>query len=377
MEITYKNINYIKEDYNYPQVKPAWEKNSIEKISAKEKVIFPVDVEPAVEDFVLKFRNSTNNTILVNADTKDSIDSIKGKVFNIINVNRINDLSNINEFFESVNKKLVKEGVFVGCVETIKQKKEKIFNKLPSVIAYPYYFSDFIFKRVCPKVFPTKKIYNFITKGKDSSISLSETLGRLILSGFEILGYEEINGVTYFAAKRTRLPRYQENPSYGFIIKLKRVGINGNIINVYKLRTMHPYSEYLQEYIFKNNRLKEGGKFNKDFRITAWGKILRKLHLDELPMIINFLRGELKLVGVRPLSLQYYNLYEEDIRNRRIKYKPGLFPPFFADLPKTFSEIMDSERKYLDKYETNPIKTDLIYLLKILYNINIKLVLGD
>lgn len=377
MDITYKDSRYIKENFVYPNLKPVRRKISVDKLSIIEKFIFPVDIEPAAENFILKYKNRINNTLLFKTDKKENIDSIKGRVYNIINAKRINDISYINKFFESINKKLVKEGVFIGCVETIKQRKEKIFKKYPAAVACTLYLFSFIFKRVCPKIFPTKKLYNIITKGKIRNISLAETLGRLVLNGFEILGYEEINGVTYFAAKRIRLPRYEDNPSLGLIIRLRRVGKNGNVINVYKFRTMHPYSEYLQEYIAKNNSLKQGGKFNRDFRITAWGKMLRKSRIDELPMIINFLRGDLKLVGVRPLSLQYYNMYEEDIRSRRIKYKPGLFPPFFADLPKTFSEIMDSERKYLDNYEAKPVKTDFIYLLKILYNINFKLVLGE
>ncbi len=369
---TYKDLRYVKENFYDPYLKSASKKKS-----NKEKFNFRIDIEPAVENFILKYKNNINNTLIFKTDTKTYIDTIKGKVHNIINVNRINDLGYISKFFESVNKKLEEEGVFVGCVETLKQRKEKIFEKYPAAFAYPIYLFDFVFKRICPKIFPTKKLYYSITKGQGRIISLAETLGRLVLSGFEILGYEEINGITYFAAKKIRLPRYEDKPSCGFLIRLRRVGVNGNIINVYKFRTMSPYSECLQEYIYKNYSLKDGGKFNGDFRITAWGRILRKLRIDELPMIINFLKGDLKLVGVRPLSLQYYSMYEEDIRNRRIKYKPGLFPPFFADLPKTFSEIMDSERKYLDNYDVKPIKTDLTYLLKILYNINFKLVLGE
>src|SRR4030095_358799 len=366
MDYTFKDLSYVKESFYFPYA---------EKISIKEN--FPIDIEPAVENFISKYKNNADSTLLFKTDSKNYVDTINRKVHNIINVNRINDTGYINKFFDTVNKKLVNEGVYIGCVETSKQRKEKVFKKYPAAIAYPFYLFDFVFKRICPKIFPTKKLYFSITKGKGRILSLAETLGRLVLSGFEILGYEEINGVTYFAAKRMRLPRYEDKPSSGFIIKLRRVGENGNIINVYKFRTMSPYSECLQEYISKNNSLKKGGKFNRDFRITTWGKILRKLRIDELPMIINFLKGEVKLVGVRPLSLQYYNMYEEDIRNRRIKYKPGLFPPFFADLPKTFSEIMDSERKYLDNYDMKPVKTDLIYLLKILYNINLKLVLGE
>ena len=352
MDLTYEDLKYIKEDVYEDYIKSASKKISIN---------VPVGLEPAVGNFISKYKYSINNSVVFNTSSKIYIDTLKEKVNNIINVNKINDIGHINKFFESVNKKLVNEGVFVGCVETLKQRKEKLFINYPSAIAFLLYLFDFVFKRVFPKIFPTKKLYYSITKGKYGIISLAETLGRLVLGGFEILGYEEINGVTYFAAKRTRLPKYSHKPACGFLIRLKRVGENGKMINVYKFRTMSPYSEYLQDYLYKHNHLKEGGKFNGDFRITTWGKILRKLRIDELPMIINFLKGEVKLVGVRPLSPQYYSLYEEDIRSRRIKYKPGLFPPFYADLPKTFSEIMDSERKYLDRYDKKPIKTDLLY----------------
>jgi hypothetical protein len=374
METTYafKDLRYVKENIYYRYLRPA-----SKKISVKEKFNFPVKVEPAVEIFFLKHKCGVNNTLVFNANTKTYIDAIKGKVNNIINVNRINDIGYINKFFESVNQKLVNEGVFVGCVETTKQRKEKLYNKYPAAAALLFYLFDFVFKRICSKIFLTKKLYYTITRGKGRIISLAETLGRLVLSGFEILGYEEINGLTYFAAKRITFPRYEDKPTCGFIIRLRRIGENGNIINIYKFRTMSPYSECLQEYIHKRNKLKTGGKFNGDFRITDWGKILRKLRIDEMPMIINYLKGDVKLVGVRPLSLQYYSMYEEDIRNRRIKYKPGLFPPFFADLPKTFNEIMDSERKYLNNYDMKPVKTDLIYFLKIMYNINFKMVLGE
>ncbi len=59
---------------------------------------------------------------------------------------------------------------------------------------------------------------------------------------------------------------------------------------------MHPYSEYLQEYILERNGLDKGGKFKGDFRITGWGKILRRYWLDELLMIINLFKGDLKIV---------------------------------------------------------------------------------
>ena len=118
--------------------------------------------------------------------------------------------------------------------------------------------------------------------------------------------------------------------------------------------------------------LREGGKLAEDFRITPWGKTFRALWLDEIPMVINVLKGDLKLIGVRPLSKHYMSLYSQEHRERRSRYKPGLFPPFYADIPQTIEEIMVSEAKYLDAYEQASIRTDVNYLLRGLYNILVK-----
>jgi lipopolysaccharide/colanic/teichoic acid biosynthesis glycosyltransferase len=61
----------------------------------------------------------------------------------------------------------------------------------------------------------------------------------------------------------------------------------------------------------------EGGKFKDDFRITTWGRVLRKLWIDELPQFINFFKGELSLVGVRALSDHYFQLYPKDVQELR------------------------------------------------------------
>jgi lipopolysaccharide/colanic/teichoic acid biosynthesis glycosyltransferase len=106
-----------------------------------------------------------------------------------------------------------------------------------------------------------------------------------------------------------------------------------------------------------------------DFRITRKGEFLRKSGLDELPMIINYLKGELKIVGVRPLSRQYFELYPLNLRQLRIKYKPGLIPPYYVDLPNDLDGIINSEFKYLESYARNPWITDLKYFFKAYINI--------
>jgi hypothetical protein len=56
----------------------------------------------------------------------------------------------------------------------------------------------------------------------------------------------------------------------------------------------------------------------------------------------------------------------------RTRFKPGLIPPFYADLPVTFEEIVDSERRYLQQYEKNPFRTDVRYLVRVFKNIFVR-----
>jgi len=293
-------------------------------------------------------------------------------VDNIVNFQKINNINWVNTFFRSVNSKLPKGGVFIGCVEIYSQRKARVKKKYPPIIAQLYLLISFFYRRVLPRLSLTKNLYSVITRGNNKAISKAEAFGRLIFCGFEILGYDYIDNLVYFAARKTGEPLTGNKPSFGLLIKLNRVGKEGKLINVYKIRTMHPYSEYLQEFIYKNNNIDKGGKFKDDFRISSWGKIMRKLWLDEIPMILNFLKGDLKLVGIRPLSQHYFNLYPEEYKARRIKYKPGLVPPYYADSPKTLDEITASEIKYLDAYDKQPIITDIKYFFLVFYKIIFK-----
>jgi lipopolysaccharide/colanic/teichoic acid biosynthesis glycosyltransferase len=290
----------------------------------------------------------------------------------IINLKRINDFQFINKFFEAVNSKLPDGGIFIDWVETYELRKKRILSKFPGGINYCIYTIDFLFKRVFPKLPITKKIYFFITKGRNRVLSKAETFGRLYSCGFEILDEQLIENRLFFVVEKVKSPAFDDHPTYGPLIRLKRIGKGGKFIDVYKFRTMHAYSEYLQGYVYLQNDLQEGGKFRDDFRITTVGRIFRKLWIDELPMLINMIKGELKLVGVRPLSQHYFNLYSQEMQEKRMKHKPGLIPPFYADLPKTLDEIMESEKRYLDSFEKQPFLTDVRYFFKAMINILFK-----
>jgi len=311
--------------------------------------------------------------LLISTTTKVNIDKLpENKYQSIINLQRINNIQRINKFFESVNTKLPYGGIFINSAETYSLRKERILHKYPPVINRIYYFFDVVFTRIFPKLLVTKNFYFFITLGRNRVLSRAETLGRLYSCGFECIEEKFIDGKLYFVVRKVKEPVYDYNPTYGLFIRLKRYGKNGKVLGVYKMRTMHAYSEYLQEYVYNKHSLQEGGKFNNDFRVTPTGKIMRKLWLDELPMIFNLLKGDMKLVGVRPLSKHYFNLYTDELKEKRLKHKPGLIPPFYVDLPETLDEIMESEEKYLDEFTKHPFLTDTKYFFKAFYNILFK-----
>jgi len=316
----------------------------------------------------------SEETLLVATTTSFNIETQPDNRYRaIINLKRINDIAYLNRFFEAVNSKIPKNGTFIGCVETKNLRKQRIFKKYPFLLNYfYYYFLDFPVKRLMPKFKITSGLYHFLTRGQNRVITRAETLGRLISCGFDIVNEAYIDSLFYFAVKKVGEPSFDPNPTYGPLVRLKRIGKEGKAIKVLKMRTMHPYAEYLQDYMYKMHNLTEGGKFDFDFRVSTQGRIMRKLWIDELPMLFNWFKGDLKLVGVRPISEHYFNLYDKEVREKRTKYKPGLIPPFYADLPKSLGEIQESEMRYLEAYEKKPFRTDWRYFWKAMYNIVIK-----
>lgn len=280
----------------------------------------------------------------------------------------LNAVRHLNQFLRSANAKLKQDGYFVCAFDTSQKRRAQIFSKHISIVAYIIYFFDFLWHRVCPKLRLTSKFYYLCTKKVRKVFPRPEVLGRLYYCGFDVVSEQYIHDRYCVIAQKKREP-YDQPHTKGLFVKLRRVGKNGELFNVYKLRTMYAYSEFLQTYIYENNNLDVGGKFADDYRVTEWGRILRKLWLDELPMVLNMMKGQMKLVGVRPLSLQYFSLYDEDLQQLRTKVKPGLLPPFYLDMPETLEEIQDSERRYLEAYMEHPFRTDWKYFWGIVGNI--------
>jgi len=287
----------------------------------------------------------------------------------LVNLHNINNLRRINHYFINSYNKLSTGGLLVGSFIPLENFDSHLRGQMPHflyAIMLPFHF---IFHRVFPKLAITKQIYFILTDGKNRTLSKAEIFGRLSFCGFKMEKYETIGNQIYFTCKKSKTISEEQSPSYGPIVKLKRIGHHGRIINIYKFRTMYPFSEFIQKDVFEENNLDASGKFLNDFRITSWGRILRKYFIDEIPQLYNWLRSDINLVGVRAISKHYYSLYPKDLKELRINFKPGLIPPYYADMPTTFEEIVESEVRYLQKKKEKPFVTNMIYFVKALINI--------
>jgi lipopolysaccharide/colanic/teichoic acid biosynthesis glycosyltransferase len=99
----------------------------------------------------------------------------------------------------------------------------------------------------------------------------------------------------------------------GVFFKQLRVGQYGKDFVLYKFRTMKPHSEKLGQLTIGTT----------DNRITRMGKILRRFKLDELPQLLNVVRGDMSLVGPRPEVRKYTNMYSE-AQLEVLNVKPGI-----------------------------------------------------
>lgn len=115
-----------------------------------------------------------------------------------------------------------------------------------------------------------------------------------------------------------------DSPGDGAIFRQRRVGRDGKLFWLYKFRTMCPDAEeQLNELLSQNQMDGPVFKIKGDPRITRVGRFLRKASLDELPQLLNVLRGDMSIVGPRPALPREVELYS-DYQRQRLYVTPGL-----------------------------------------------------
>lgn len=98
--------------------------------------------------------------------------------------------------------------------------------------------------------------------------------------------------------------------NYPFFLQ-KRTGLNGTAFTLYKFRTM------------SNKKDSSGNLYPDEYRLTKLGELLRSLSIDEIPQFFNVLKGDMSLIGPRPLLTRYMKLYNKN-QLRRHEIRPGI-----------------------------------------------------
>lgn len=144
-----------------------------------------------------------------------------------------------------------------------------------------------------------------------------------------------------------------ESPGGGFFCQ-QRVGKNGKLFKLYKFRTMRLGSE-------KGRLITVGAK---DSRITRIGYFLRKFKIDELPQLINVLKGDMSIVGPRPEVEKYVLLYTEEQRSV-LSVKPGITDYAsieYIDENTILGSAEDPDKVYMEQIVPDKIKLNMKYI---------------
>jgi exopolysaccharide biosynthesis polyprenyl glycosylphosphotransferase len=116
----------------------------------------------------------------------------------------------------------------------------------------------------------------------------------------------------------------------GVFFRQTRMGRHGETFQLVKFRSMYRGADAAKLTLVEHNDIDDGVMFkiHRDPRVTRIGRVIRRLSIDELPQLINVLKGEMSLVGPRPLVLPEANALGESWHARRLELRPGLTGPW-------------------------------------------------
>jgi len=281
----------------------------------------------------------------------------------------LNDVRRMNKFLIREGAHVEMGGYLVGRYQSLEFKRELIEKRFGERLFWPLFLLNFSWNRVLPKIPILNKVYFAITRGKGRHVSKAEVWGRLSFCGFRVMKERDGSDSTFFVAVRVATPVTNKRPSYYPVIGLEKLGMDGKNVKIHKMRSMYPFSEFLQKQIFEEHGLATTGKFKNDFRLTEYGKHIRRYWLDEIPQFYDWLRGDIKIVGIRATSAHFLSLYPPSFMDFYVKVKPGLISPIFDENTQGLDKIIQVELDYLVRYMKAPFRTDLKTLLDTLKDI--------
>jgi lipopolysaccharide/colanic/teichoic acid biosynthesis glycosyltransferase len=277
--------------------------------------------------YIDELRNTINKNPQIGLNIIDSLKNIDElKLISAKNTIVILD-KNTNTSNEKILN-LYKQGIEI--IDTAKAYEKYLFK-----IPVQYIDISFIIENIdirknilyTPIIFITDKIFALLVLVISSPILIIAIIARLIEDGKPIF------------------------------IKQKRVGLNDKIFNLYKMRSMIVLSP---DGSAETNGAKWATGAN-DPRITPVGKIIRKLHIDEIPQMVNILKGDLTLVGPRPERPEFVTQLENTIPHYKLRHiiRPGFTG--WAQIKYRYARtIEDSKEKF--EYDLFYIKNKNIFL---------------
>jgi lipopolysaccharide/colanic/teichoic acid biosynthesis glycosyltransferase len=144
----------------------------------------------------------------------------------------------------------------------------------------------------------------------------------------------------------------------------QRVGLNGRLFPFYKFRSMVRNADQIKDQLMADNESKDGVifKMKRDPRVTRVGRFIRRFSLDELPQLLNVVRGDLTLVGPRPPVPKEVALYTLEER-KRLHVKPGL-TCFWQIQGRSEIPFKEQVRLDLQYIHSQSLRQDFMILLK-------------
>jgi len=329
-----------------------------------------------IENTLPDLQGGTGEVMILDDITKTDNQSAHDYVGLLISRTRINDVLRLNKFMQFCTERISMGGYFIIRYLPLENFKKNLKARYTGFSYWLAFILHFTWYRAIPKIRWLERLYftpvfswldtvhlSFVKK-RNRALSKAEVWGRLSFYGMHVLAESQGDGELYIIAQRIALPVQNKLPSFFFIAALEKVGLDGKSIHTHKIRTMYPFSEFLQKRIFEDHGLAATGKFANDFRLTDYGRFLRKFWLDELPQIFDWLRGDIKLVGMRATSRHFLSLYPKELYDLYIQIKPGLIPPIFDESTTGFDDITKIEMTYLQSYWKHPFRTDIRNLIK-------------
>ena len=307
---------------------------------------------PKIEKYVEKILKDPSKSMKVIGILSKSKGDLGRKVINGVRV-----IGYVNDFYEVIHKNPVDEVHFFIPLKEINHFKEYLelcedmgITVRISTRVYETRSSEAYVEEIFDEVFfcfkmPTKDAKRlFVKYTLDFIISL---IALILLSPIFLL-------IAILIKLSSKGPVF---------FRQDRGGLNGRIFKIYKFRTMYDGADNLRKKLKDKNEMSGPVfKITNDPRVTKIGKILRKTSLDELPQLINVLKGEMSLVGPRPLLVEEIAGIKGDLR-RRLSMKPGITCTWQISGRNEidFEDWMKMDLEYVDNWS---FRRDFIILLK-------------